>query len=135
MQALREILRVLRTSGKALIYVWAKHQKVEDKKSVYAEKTEKRAGIQPGAANTASATATNYSFLPIHDYGAQFSHNDTLVPWISGPSATEVHHRYYHVFDDNELVTLVKELEDESCTILDSYYDQGNWCVQLQKTV
>ena len=105
-----------------------------DKKTVYAEKTEKRAGIQPGASNTSSATATNYSFLPIHDYGKQFSHNDTLVPWISGPSATQVHHRYYHVFDPNELVTLVKEVLDES-SILESYYDQGNWCVQLEKPI
>lgn len=41
-------------------------------------------------------------------------------------------HRYYHTFVEGELEELCRTVDGVS--IVDSYYDQGNWCVILKKT-
>ncbi|XP_054448215.1 alkylated DNA repair protein alkB homolog 8 isoform X2 [Pteronotus mesoamericanus] len=88
------------------------------------------------------------SRLPIHTNRTSFHCQDLLVPWhlkgnpgkekymepfgplgTHGPNA--VFHRYYHVFCEGELEAACRTLSNVS--ILQSYYDQGNWCVILQK--
>ena len=63
-----------------------------------------------------------------------------LVPWKlrpggggggGGGSGEEVHHRFYHVYRSGELEEDVAAAG--GMTVLESYYDQGNWCVMLQK--
>nr|XP_021517499.1 alkylated DNA repair protein alkB homolog 8 [Meriones unguiculatus] len=88
------------------------------------------------------------SELPVHRNRTSFHSQDVLVPWhLKGnpgkgkvvepfgpagcPDPSPVFHRYYHVFRDGELEASCKALGDVS--ILQSYYDQGNWCVILQK--
>ena len=39
--------------------------------------------------------------------------------------------RYYHVFEEGELEELVKKVED--LVVVESYYDQGNWCSVLER--
>ncbi|XP_051011823.1 alkylated DNA repair protein alkB homolog 8 [Acomys russatus] len=88
------------------------------------------------------------SELPVHRNRTSFHSQDVLVPWhlkgnpgkdkavksfgLAGcPNPSPVFHRYYHVFCDGELEASCQALGDVS--ILQSYYDEGNWCVVLQK--
>ncbi|KAK2496757.1 hypothetical protein MC885_005709 [Smutsia gigantea] len=88
------------------------------------------------------------SKLPIHTNRTSFHSQDLLVPWHlkgspgkdkpvepSGPGGAHgpspVFHRYYHVFCGGELEAACQTLT--AVSILQSYYDQGNWCVMLQK--
>ncbi|XP_031202318.1 alkylated DNA repair protein alkB homolog 8 isoform X3 [Mastomys coucha] len=88
------------------------------------------------------------SELPIHTNRTCFHSQDVLVPWhlkgnpgkdkavepceVAGcPDPSPVFHRYYHVFCDGELEASCQAVGGVS--ILQSYYDQGNWCVVLQK--
>lgn len=88
------------------------------------------------------------SELPVHTNRTSFHSQDVLVPWhlkrnpgkdkavepfgLAGcPDPCAVFHRYYHVFCNGELEASCQSLGDVS--ILQSYYDEGNWCVVLQK--
>jgi len=39
--------------------------------------------------------------------------------------------RYYHVFEEGELEELVEKVEE--LVVVESYYDQGNWCSVLER--
>ena len=39
--------------------------------------------------------------------------------------------RYYHVFEEGELEELVAKVEE--LVVVESYYDQGNWCSVLER--
>ncbi|KAM4827852.1 tRNA (carboxymethyluridine(34)-5-O)-methyltransferase ALKBH8 [Thomomys bottae] len=88
------------------------------------------------------------SELPIHTNRTSFHSQDVLVPWhlkkntgkdkatvpfgsIEPQNSSPICHRYYHVFCGGELEAACQTLGNVS--ILKSYYDQGNWCVILQK--
>ncbi|KAM6172092.1 tRNA (carboxymethyluridine(34)-5-O)-methyltransferase ALKBH8 isoform 1-T1 [Erethizon dorsatum] len=96
---------------------------------------------------SSSKKVTN-SELPIHTNRTSFHSQDVLVPWhlktktskdkpvepfdsVGSHEPSPVFHRYYHVFRDGELEATCQTLSNVS--ILQSYYDQGNWCVILQK--
>lgn len=85
--------------------------------------------------------------LRIHVNRTQFEDQDMLVPWklkeaktnssssliaeVNPPSNPQLFHRYYHVFRQGELEALCKRVPN--CAVIKSYYDQGNWCVVLEK--
>ncbi|KAK6976876.1 Alkylated DNA repair protein alkB 8 [Biomphalaria glabrata] len=78
--------------------------------------------------------------LPVHQNRTQFQEQDMLVPWqlktkansVSGTNeSANVFHRYYHVFKEGELESLCRQVPQ--CSVNRSYYDQGNWCVVLEK--
>lgn len=88
------------------------------------------------------------SELPVHTNRTSFHSQDVLVPWhlkrnhgkdkavepfgFAGfPDQCPVFHRYYHVFCNGESEAFYQALGDVS--ILQSYNDEGNWCVVLQK--
>ncbi|XP_019385791.1 PREDICTED: alkylated DNA repair protein alkB homolog 8-like [Crocodylus porosus] len=93
------------------------------------------------------------SSLPVHTNRTSFHSQDLLVPWHlkggtkkKGESVTTlqlpagsnklqelrpVFHRYYHVFCEGELEAACKTLD--GIRIQRSYYDQGNWCVVLER--
>lgn len=101
-EAIREILRVLKPDsdgepgGRALIYVWA----VEQKNS--------RRGWDKG------------------------DEQDVMVPWVmknSSPGTKQsdqprVFHRYYHLYEDGELV---REISSAGGRVLESGYEKDNW--------
>lgn len=118
--------------GLGLIYVWAKEQKRDDDQSTWSERQSERNLYN--TPNACSKEVANYSFLPIHDRDSEFPKNDMLVPWVnSQEKQSKVHHRYYHVFTNGELEKLVMEMSPAP-KIVDSYYEQGNWVVVMQKT-
>ncbi|KAL3879966.1 hypothetical protein ACJMK2_032242 [Sinanodonta woodiana] len=86
--------------------------------------------------------------LEVHVNRTQFKQQDILVPWqlknktqnnkdikseIGECKDASTFHRFYHVFKQGELEALCRELE--CCKVINSYYDQGNWAVMLEKVV
>lgn len=74
--------------------------------------------------------------LSVHINRTAFESQDLLVPWhLKGEAKksceTSVFHRFYHVFQQGELEALCQSVG--GVKVQQSYYDQGNWCVILQK--
>ena len=123
--------------GRALIYVWAKEQQMGTKKSAYLlQKKSEVSRIQ------AYPTAV----LPVHENRTNFKHADIFVPWklyesssngkipeisIDPETHPSTYFRFYHVFKEGELEYLCSKVSNIS--IYRSFYDQGNWCVELKK--
>ncbi|NXF75373.1 ALKB8 protein, partial [Sclerurus mexicanus] len=92
------------------------------------------------------------SRLPVHTNRTSFQSQDLLVPWhLKGGTKKKeendrvllpadsresqelspVFHRYYHVFCEGELEAACRSLD--CVRVQKTYYDQGNWCVVLEK--
>jgi alkylated DNA repair protein alkB family protein 8 len=136
LRAIKEMIRVLKVNGQALIYVWAKDQQRENKKSSYLLQHQKKdENLKSEEIATLSIDDSKID-LPIHRNRTQFNHTNVLVPWKLKQkeipeNEQKVYLRYYHVFEDGELEILCKECENVE--IVKSYYDQGNHCVILEK--
>lgn len=136
MEAIQEIIRILKIGGKALIYVWAKNQELQNKKSSYLKQYQKNKDVTKE--NLLPENIKENVSLPIHTNRTNFNHNDLLVPWklksnekTIDDSSPPVFLRYYHVFEDDEIKGMCETLD--SVKIVDYYYDQGNWCILLEK--
>lgn len=128
------MVRILTVGGRALIYVWAKNQAQDNRQSSYLRQNKLNNKERSGAESSTTGTAVEYvAGLPVHTNRTQFAHQDMLVPWKLKENKSEATEflRFYHVFEENELETLCVEVE--GAHIARSYYDQGNWCVVLQK--
>ena len=154
-----EVARLLRVGGRACIYVWAVEQEKDNVKSKYlrSSKTASSHHFQPGM----SPVTGEVTDLPVHVNGTAFEAQDVLVPWHlkKKPGAVEqrnpeldaliadsckisttdeiknvqILHRYYHTFADGELWRLCEQIA--GVRVIDSYYDQGNWCTVVERTV
>ena len=83
--------------------------------------------------------------LHVHTNRTEFKQQDMLVPWqLKKPrnqssagtgtgdgTSNQTFHRFYHVFQQGELEALCSSVS--GCVVERSYYDQGNWCIVLQK--
>ncbi|NXL12237.1 ALKB8 protein, partial [Mesembrinibis cayennensis] len=182
---IRELARLLRPGGTALIYVWAMEQEYKNQKSKYLKEKngskDKKEEINtstaqrllsdqmPDSSSQDSACSDRLlddskdegcdakpvadSRLPVHTNRTSFHSQDLLVPWHlkGGPKKkgenvdtvlfpavskelqelSPVFHRYYHVFRAGELEAACRSLD--CVRVQKSYYDQGNWCVVLEK--
>ncbi|XP_072783687.1 tRNA (carboxymethyluridine(34)-5-O)-methyltransferase ALKBH8 isoform X3 [Taeniopygia guttata] len=182
---IRELARLLRPGGTALIYVWAMEQEYKSQKSKYLKEKsssknkdkEMNTGIvqrplnDQGPDNSSQDSAWSHQLLndfkdescgakpvadfrlPVHTNRTSFHSQDLLVPWhlkggtkkkeesadtVVVPSGSKelqglspVFHRYYHVFCEGELEAVCRSLD--CVRVQKSYYDQGNWCVILEK--
>ena len=121
------LLGLLCQGGRALIYVWAKEQEIGHNKSTYLLQNKK---ITPNSAGSEEFPST---VLPVHENRTNFKHSDLLVPWKTKvKNDTKTHLRFYHVFQNGELESLCSRIS--GITIMRSFYDQGNWCIEIQKT-
>lgn len=106
--------------------------------------------ISTSAGTSINEVSSQFPSLPIHTNRTQFQHQDLLVPWkLKAAASTEpdqkredsclekgshevpTFYRYYHVFDEGELERLCSSVK--GAKVVQSYYDQGNWCVILQR--
>jgi alkylated DNA repair protein alkB homolog 8 len=136
-QAINEMVRVLVPGGTALIYVWAKDQQKNNKKSTYLLQHQAKESEKPQVDSVKFTIESNEIHLPVHKNRTQFKDKDVLVPWKLKQKEIpqeqqKVFLRYYHVFEDGELEKLCRE--NPEVEIVKSYYDQGNHCVILKKT-
>ncbi|XP_037947447.1 alkylated DNA repair protein alkB homolog 8-like [Teleopsis dalmanni] len=143
--AVKEMARVLRKGGRALIYVWAKDQKSGGNKSSYLRqnKAVNKSKVTEDqqrqlTAHTVELQSNDLPYnLPVHTNRTEFQQQDVLVPWkLKGADASINEHkatflRYYHVFEEKELEALVAKLEEVD--LISSYYDQGNHCVIFER--
>lgn len=92
------------------------------------------------------STSNKPKYLPVHKNKRPFLQQDVLVPWhrkmVRRPCPEDktknekkpdekTFHRYYHVFKQKELTDLCGNFPN--VTVLESYYDEGNWCIVLQR--
>ncbi|XP_060659838.1 LOW QUALITY PROTEIN: alkylated DNA repair protein alkB homolog 8, partial [Drosophila nasuta] len=141
--AIREMARVLRPGGRALIYVWAKDQRKNDRKSAYLrqnkavnkERTTEQAQRQKLAQQLEGIELEQQQQvqvpLPVHTNRTEFQQQDVYVPWKTKDEQRTTFLRYYHVFEEQELEQLVSQLPE--VVLLRSYYDQGNHCVIFER--
>lgn len=81
--------------------------------------------------------------IAVHHNRTPFRAADLLVPWeLNKPTEVTgtinetkrtVFHRFYHVFREGELQLMCAKVP--SCQVCSSYYENGNWCVVLRKTI
>ncbi|CAG0881960.1 unnamed protein product [Darwinula stevensoni] len=129
LHALGEMTRVLRQGGMLLVYVWAREQKRDQKDSSYLKKDRGKSSEGEVEFREFQGPDGMTVALPLHVNGTEFQHSDVLVPWTSKMGTT---YRYYHVFVEGELPALCEEVPQ--LTIVQSYYDEGNWCVLAKKS-
>lgn len=125
--------RILVTGGKGLIYVWAKNQ-AKGTKSSYLRQNKRNNKSETDVPIDTSAPVKFIDGLPIHTNRTQFSHSDMLVPWKLKDETSEQKEtflRFYHVFEEDELFQLCEKVS--SVKVIDTYYDQGNWCIIFEK--
>ncbi|CAF3313630.1 unnamed protein product [Rotaria socialis] len=122
LSALKEIVRLLKPGGQALITVWAKEQELDNKKSTYITKNAKACPVH-------GKTETKNELI-IHTPRTEFQQSDCLVPWNK---PTEKLLRYYHVFIKDELEHILSHISQVK--IVNSYNDDGNWCIVFMKIV
>ncbi|XP_065369880.1 alkylated DNA repair protein alkB homolog 8 [Calliphora vicina] len=145
LSAIKELVRILRPSGRGLIYVWAKNQIADNKKSSYLRQnksinknktTEDELRQQTQRQMDEKAKEAPVT-LPVHSNRTTFQQQDVLVPWkVKAPQNEQngekpTFLRYYHVFEENELDVLLHGIPEVQ--ILNSYYDQGNHCCIFEK--
>lgn len=132
-RAISEIVRILRPTGKCLIYVWAKEQHKDSEDSFYLKYGKKTKEKNEEKVNLSGSSRESISeprlMLPVHENRTNFTHSDMLVPWKKKDGERFL--RYYHVFQEGELAKLCAEVP--AALIKEVYYDQGNWCVILEK--
>ncbi|XP_053208768.1 alkylated DNA repair protein alkB homolog 8-like [Panonychus citri] len=122
--SLNEMSRILIPGGTGLVYVWALEQVKDGNKSVYIKTKGNDQQI------TEPLSQEIQSCLPVHCNRTEFKQQDLFVPW-KDKNKEKQFLRYYHVFRENELENLFQHVN--SLEIIESYYDQGNWCVIFRK--
>nr|VZI47528.1 unnamed protein product [Spirometra erinaceieuropaei] len=148
---IRKLADLLRVGGQGLIQVWAKKQDWKGKKAAYIQK--KR--IQPLTTETSAGSSlesdTGHTVkpvfegltLPIQKPRTPFVASDVLLPWKAKENrstapgrpeqSTEADaNRYYHVFEEGELESLIDQVP--CLRVQHSVYEQGNWSVVVCKT-
>ncbi|CAG5102193.1 Oidioi.mRNA.OKI2018_I69.chr1.g186.t1.cds [Oikopleura dioica] len=124
-EALKEIGRILRPGGKAMVTSWAMEQTNEEgKASNYAKKEN-------------SAKSPNSAHLPIHKARTNFEAQDVLVPFKGSKEGKSTDpaakHRFYHVFIEGEMKSLAQEA---GCfQEIKEVYDDGNYVLFLRKSI
>ena len=138
----QEVSRVLKAGGSALLTVWAFEQNRNGSASKYikSSKADARNVVQassspaeqePNVSKTVFAAAAAVAEgLPIHRNRTPFESQDVLVPWTC-KETNETLLRYYHVFVEHELTHLCERIP--GIAVIDHFYDEGNWCVVIQK--
>lgn len=115
--------------------MWAKDQNRNKQKSSYLKQDRKNRKGELIATEQSldRISITDDMTLPVHSNRTQFQHQDMLVPWkLKNTESNEKQFlRFYHVFEEGELEELCSRLGNVD--IVNSYYDQGNWCVLIKK--
>lgn len=112
MQALKELVRVVRPGGEILVYVWAKEQ----------EETSKRKFQSQDVIVPWNLPPQYHEDVPKEEAEAQQGGNNN--------GKHVVVDRYCHVFAKGELETMWKSFPVQ---IIDSYFDTSNWCTLVRK--
>ena len=158
--ALKEMQRILRPGGRALVTVWAKEQKYKDKQSFYSNSKKGAAAKkqldtpEAEAQSAAEPSAAAAKEEGVHLFGKEFEKKDVFVAWHYKPKPAKkekegkveasseepsneavgkegkVYLCFYHVFENQELESLFQSVP--GVRIVESFYE-GNWCVIFER--
>lgn len=148
--AIKELARIVKTTGRILIYVWALEQELDDQRCENTPSCDSTTNEEtvfknnPSLCSSDKEAGENRNCIQVCEGRTKFQQQDLLIPWhlksnkAKTVDGTEneadketVFHRFYHVFKDNELRELC--LQIENVTIEEIYLDRGNWCAILRK--
>ena len=159
LRILKEMARVLKPNGTALITVWAQEQ--QDKEKTIAKWKPIRHQDNPECENitqTSCLFQTALRALVIRDVVGELHGDDYFVPWhlplhrvegqiaareildeegsggvINEEKRSVMFHRYYHLYVKGELECLCAHITN--IRIVDAFFDKSNWCVIIQKSL
>jgi alkylated DNA repair protein alkB homolog 8 len=158
-RALNEILRILKPGGKALVTVWAKEQKYQTKDSIYLSRKKQTSTTtdEISKIHKYGQEFENKDVFVAWHYKAKSEKKEPkakrekrknknelkedksieVIPTQceevkkKNEEEGEVYLRFYHVFEDGELVNLFEDIKNVK--IIDSFYEQGNWACTFTK--
>ncbi|KAJ2717961.1 tRNA methyltransferase, has a role in tRNA modification [Coemansia sp. Benny D115] len=116
LQAVSELLRIVRPGGTVLIFAWALEQHGRRKFDPNTQDV-LVPWVVPGSRSQSAVMNTDA---------------DSGTSTEANPNADKVYHRYYHLFCQGELEDLVSRAG--GCVISESGYDKDNWYVIAHKT-
>lgn len=126
--------------GSMLIQVWAFEQKLEEYNPYLKS-------VAPDVTSPSRQVIIDKDVaIPVHKNRTQFKSQDVLVPFHTKTAKSELDTstcsteviekerlRYYHLFKQGELDRLIGMVPGVS--VVESYYDCGNWCSILRRQV
>lgn len=130
-KSLESMIDLLIGGGRMFLQVWAFEQVVDNSKYLSPRKMLQRKHMSSITIETKSDKSIK---IPIHDNKTPFTSQEMLVPFRYRPNAESEFNeslRYYHLFAENELNDIVESIE--GADIVDSFYDQGNWCAVIKR--
>jgi alkylated DNA repair protein alkB family protein 8 len=127
-KALREIGRILRPGGRAMVTSWAMEQSLDGQSSNYVQQGGPVAALK-------SNNSPHSQHLPIHKPRTQFESQDVLVPFKGVEEGrsddSKAVHRFYHVFRKGEMADLARKAEIFS--EIEERYDDGNYVLFISR--
>ena len=143
MQALKELVRVVRVGGDVLVTAWAYEQQHGARRAFEAQDVfvpwhlpMKHRVVHDSSGEAVSVPATSGS--PPVTNGREVEEDGDVFEWDELPGEVDasrntlVVQRYCHVFVENEIDQLFEEIPNVVRT--KTFYDTGNWCVMVRKT-
>lgn len=121
LQALSEMLRILRPGGTMLVYVWAYEQ--EHRKFASQDV------FVPWHLHDTYEETKKQNGKAAHPEESKFI--ETAIQ--DKDKKATVYHRYYHVFREGELEQLIMQNFQDKAVIEDRFFDHANWVVKLRK--
>lgn len=131
---LKSLIDLVSIGGRVLVYVWAFEQKINGKSSKYLKSTKEEIDQQQNKQNVYHEI--NGHEFAVHQNRTEFKEQDMLVQWKNRDQKTQDDNsnpslRFYHLFVEGELEELVMKLN--GVKLIQSYYDNGNWCAVIQR--
>uniref|UniRef100_A0A0N5CB46 Methyltransf_11 domain-containing protein n=1 Tax=Strongyloides papillosus TaxID=174720 RepID=A0A0N5CB46_STREA len=117
-EAIKQIAKILKVGGKGCVTVWAMNQKGSRYELMRSKKSDEEMDVD------------NDGMLRVHS-GKQFKQQDMLVPWKKDKEDEKQYLRYYHMFVENELESLINSVE--GLKVQNCIWEQGNWIATFEK--
>ncbi|KAJ1607916.1 ymb4 methylase [Cryptosporidium canis] len=145
-QAVSELVRCLRRNGTLLIYVWAFEQK---KGTVGARDFSSKDTMVPWHFQKKYAKDSSNNPKTLDDNKHEIEHGgDTNVVRVSPEKYLVALQRYYHLFEEQEIIQVCKEgiekykesvqtegrRDFDEISIVETYFDCNNWAIKIAKT-
>ena len=129
--AIREMGRLLRPGGTALVTVWASKQSGED----LAAASRKWKALEADAQAAEGRDVLVPWHLPFHRPEARgalaAAAQGAAVSYVRADKDAVVFDRYYHAFDEGELEGVIAAAKC-GLRVERAFYDKGNWCAVLR---
>lgn len=122
---LEAMVDLLKVGGLLYIQVWSFEQHLEPSNKYLSQRK-----IKSDPADARIVDIDDTTAIAVHENRTPFKDQEMLVPFKSASKMGE-NLRYYHLFKEGELEAMIDKIS-KAC-LVDSSYDQGNWCATIRK--